>query len=97
MEKIFIAPLMDGYDPVKDNTGDCMKFKVIGEYWNSIEEPPKVVGKYLLAIWDGYGMEYDICFYTNGKWEVTNDWYEGKPIAYVGWMDLNTITQLNIE
>lgn len=91
MEKIIKVQLMDGYDPAEDNNGQYMTFNVIGEHWNSIEEPPKNEGEYLLAIWDGYDMVYDVCCYEKGKWEVTNDWYEGTPIAYVAWMDLNGI------
>lgn len=91
MEKTFKVPLIDGYDPIEDKTGDYMEFKIVGEYWHSTDEPPKSDGEYLLAIWDGYGMEYDLCSYFEGKWHVTNDWCEGEPIAYVAWMDMKTI------
>ena len=91
MTRIFKVPLLDGYDIKKDKNGDYKEFCIEEEYWNSTDESPKKDGEYLLAVWDGYDMNYDVCYFKDNKWEVTNDWYEGEPIAYVAWIDIHTI------
>ena len=93
MERIFKVPLLSGYDFIKDRTGTYGMFRIVGESWNCIDNHPMVNGEYLLAVWTGDSVRYDVCTFWDNSWNPTSDWYEGEPIAYIAWMEIPPISK----